>query len=175
MKKIYRITVSGRGSESYIHKLDDNQGKSLFDLNVEDNECSNEEICEILNKNDIFDTDDIVLGVYNNPEHYYIEVKNDNNVLIWDSTTKHEFKDTQVEYEFGDDKILIVEDYVKGILFTYEIELEEDFDSDKLTPIITDIGERIEVITDLMYGDVDLSFFKDYGDYWSKGISYYLN
>lgn len=175
MKKLYKITVSGRGSESYVHILDENQQKTLFDLNVEDDECTHEEISEILDKNDVFETDDIFLGVYNNPEYYHIEVRNDNDVLIWESNTKHEFTDSQIEYKFGDEKILIAEDYVKGNLFNYEIELDGDFESNKLTPIITDIGERVEVITGLLYGDVDLSFFKDYGDYWSKGMTYYLN
>jgi hypothetical protein len=42
-------------------------------------------------------------------------------------------------------------------------------------PIVTEIGERVEIITDLMYNEVELSSYKEFGDYWSKGITYYLN
>ena len=49
------------------------------------------------------------------------------------------------------------------------------FDFKKLKPVVSEIGERTEIITDFTYNGTDLSFFKEYGDYWSKGITYYLN
>jgi len=79
------------------------------------------------------------------------------------------------EYIFEDDKSLIIEDYTKGQFFQYDIELDEEFDSKKLKPIVTEIGERVEIITNFTYNETDLSFFKEYGDYWSKGLTYYLN
>jgi hypothetical protein len=51
----------------------------------------------------------------------------------------------------------------------------ENFDENKLKPIVTEIGERVEIITGFYYNEVDLLNYKEYGDYWSKGITYYLN
>jgi hypothetical protein len=80
-----------------------------------------------------------------------------------------------MEFKFDTDEVLIVEDYTKGQFYIYEVELEKDFNPSLLVPIITEIGERVEIITDLMYNEVELSSYKEFGDYWSKGITYYLN
>jgi len=53
-------------------------------------------------------------------------------------------------------------------------EIDEEFKSEKLKLIVTELGERIELITSVTYNDVDLEPFKDYGDYWSKGLTYFL-
>jgi hypothetical protein len=95
--------------------------------------------------------------------------------MIWESPNNHEFDDVQMEFKFETDQVLIVEDYIKGQFYFYEIELEKDFDPALLVPIVTEIGERVEIITDLMYNEVELSSYKEFGDYWSKGITYYLN
>jgi hypothetical protein len=95
--------------------------------------------------------------------------------MIWESPNNHEFDDVQMEFKFETDQVLIVEDYIKGQFYTYEIELEKDFDPALLIPIATEIGERVEIITDLRYNEVELSYYKEFGDYWSKGITYYLN
>jgi hypothetical protein len=95
--------------------------------------------------------------------------------MIWESPNNHEFDDVQMEFKFETDQVLIVEDYIKGQFYTYEIELEKDFDPALLIPISTEIGERVEIITDLIYNEVELSNYKEFGDYWSKGLTYYLN
>jgi len=95
--------------------------------------------------------------------------------LIWESKNDHEFEDYIFEFVFEEDKSLIIEDYTKGQFFQYDIELDEEFDPKKLKPIVTEIGERVEIITNFTYNETDLSLFKEYGDYWSKGLTYYLN
>jgi hypothetical protein len=171
----YKVVVSGRGAECYVHLLEDEQRQKLFESEVENGDCEPEVISEIVNKNDIFETDDIFLGPFNNPEHFMILVYNENDDLIWESKNDHEFEDYDFEYIFEDDKSLIIEDYTKGQFFQYDIELDEEFDSKKLKPIVTEIGDRVEIITNFTYNETDLSFFKEYGDYWSKGLTYYLN
>jgi hypothetical protein len=104
-----------------------------------------------------------------------IQVYNENDDLIWESKNDHEFEDYIFEFVFEEDKSLIIEDYTKGQFFQYDIELDEEFDPKKLKPIVTEIGERVEIITNFTYNETDLSFFKEYGDYWSKGLTYYLN
>ena len=171
----YKVVVNGRGAECYVHLLEDEQRQKLHESDVENDNCEPEVISEIVNKNDIFDTDDIFLGPFNDPENFIIQVYNENDDLIWESKNNHEFEDHDFEYLFENDKSLIVEDYTKGQFYFYEIELDEEFDPKKLKPVVSEIGERVEIITDFTYNGTDLSFFKEYGDYWSKGLTYYLN
>ena len=99
----------------------------------------------------------------------------ENENTVWESENDHEFDDYQLEYKFEDDQVLVVEDYSKGIFYEYELELEQDFDSKLLVPIATEIAEKIEIITGLLYDESDLSYYKEYGDYWSKGLTFHLN
>jgi hypothetical protein len=171
----YKIVVGGRGSECYVHSIDENQKLKLSECGIDGSYGEHEIITEILDKNDIFDTDNIFLGPYNYPENYIIEVFNENNVKVWSSDTNHEFKDDEYEFITGEGNYLIVDDYTKGEFFNYEIDLEEDFDSDKLKPVITEVIDGLELITKIQYAETDLEVFKEYGDYWSKGITYHLS
>jgi hypothetical protein len=171
----YKVVVSGRGVECYVHLLEDEQRQRLFESDVENDNCDSDVVSEIIGKNDIFETDDIFLGPFNESDSFIIKVYNENNDLIWESEDDHEFEDHDYEFIFEDDKSLIVQDYTKGEFYQYDIELDEEFDPKKLKPIVTEIGERVEIITNFTYNEIDLSLFKEYGDYWSKGITYYLN
>jgi hypothetical protein len=168
----YKITLSGRGSESYIHQLSDSQYEIFKELDLENPD--SDQLAQILEKNDIFETDDIFLGPYNDPEHYIIEVHDDGDNLVWSSSEDHWFDDCEFECKFDNDKVLIAEDYSKGQYFSYTIECDE-FVPEKLKPIVIEVGERFEVIVDLKYDNKDLSDTKDWLDYWSKGMYYYLN
>jgi len=174
MKK-YRIIVSGKGAECYVHKVNTDKRVRLIEGKVEEDKMESEEIAEILGVDFVTDSDDIFLGPYNDPELYYITVYDENDSVVWESSDKHEFEDVQMEFKFESDEVLIVEDYTKGQFYIYEVELEKDFDPSLLVPIVTEIGERVEIITDLIYNEVELSYYKEFGDYWSKGITYYLN
>lgn len=174
MKK-YRIIVGGRGAECYVHKLNSEKRKNLFEGRVEDDEMESEQIAEVLGVDYVTDTDESFIGPYNNSEHFMITVIGENEKKVWESPDNHEFKESQQEYKFDDDDVLIVEDYIKGEFYSYEIELEKDFDPSKLVPIITEIGNTVEIISDFMYNDVELNGYKEFGDYWSKGITYYLS
>ncbi len=168
----YKIVLGGRGSESYVHKLSESQIERIKELDLEDPDVDN--LSEILEKNDIFDTDDIVFGAYTDSENYLITVYDESDNVVWESPNDHEFEDCDFKCVFDTDRVLIIEDYVKGQFYSYELEVE-NFDNNKLIPLITEIGERIEVITDLIYDGHSLSDTKDWLDYWSKGMYYYLN
>ena len=170
----YKIILSGKGSESYIHQLNDSQFESLKELDIENTDPDIDEVSKILDKNDIFETDNTFLGPYNDPENYIIEVFDESENLIWSSSDDHEFVDCEFDCKFDNDRTLIVEDYSKGQYFLYTLECDE-FDPEKLKPIVVEVGERFEIITDLMYDDVNLADTKDWLDYWSKGLYYYLN
>jgi hypothetical protein len=162
----YRILVSGRGSECYVHKISPETKIILSERKIENNEMDAEEIAEVLGLHFVTDSDDIVLGPYNDPEDYLIKVLDENDKVIWESDNDHEFFDYQFNFLFEDETILTVDDYTKGLFYTYEVELEKDFDYKKLVPIVSEISGEISVITDLMYNDIDLRDYKEYGDYW---------
>jgi hypothetical protein len=171
----YKVIVGGRGAECYIHQVEGENKKLLFEGGVEEDKMDPEQIAELLDCDFVTDTDDSVLGAYNNPELYYITVYDENENIVWQSDVNHEFVNEQNEYRYENDSVLVVEDYIKGQFFMYDLEIEHDFDHKLLTPIVTDVAESVEIITDLLYNDVELNPFKDYGDYWSKGLTYYLN
>jgi hypothetical protein len=167
----YKIILSGRGSETYVHKITDLQFDRLSDLDLENPNV--DFISEFLNVDDIFTTDDTFLGVYNDPECYMISVIDESENIIWESDVNHEFQDCDFTSVFDNQKSLLIEDYVKGQFFSYEIDVDQ-FDAEKLIPIVTEIGEVIEIITDLTYDGQSLNDTKDWLDFWSKGINYYL-
>jgi len=171
----YKIIVGGRGGECYIHHINTNKKVSLLSEGVEDDQMETEDIAQILEVDFVTDSDEVYLGPYNDPEVYLIIVMDENENVVWESGNDHNFEDEEWEYKYTDVDVLIVEDYVKGQFFSYDIELEQDFDPSKLSALVTEIGERLEIITDLVYSGVELKDYKEIGDYWSKGISYYVN
>lgn len=166
----YKIVIGGRGSETYVHKLNDSKVNSLKDIDLVDPD--HDQVSGII-ECDFFETDDIFLGPYNDPESYMISVRDENDNLVWESPLEHEFEDCDFNCVFDNEQSLIVEDYIKGEFFSYELETEK-FEPSKLLPVITEIGEVIEIITELTYDGVSLRDTKDYLDYWSKGLNYYL-
>ena len=173
MKK-YKISVSGKGSETFVFPINEEQKQKLKEIDVEKSDINFDEIGPILNVEYLSDTEISYIGAYSDPELYHIEVENENGEIIWESDTKFYPEDNIEEYLYDDEDVLLVEDYQKGTFFTYEFELEGDFNPDSIKLILKEIGERIEIITGLTYNGNDIENYKDFGDTWSKGISYYL-
>lgn len=173
MKK-YKINVSGKGSETFVFPINEEQIQMLKEIDVEKSDIDFDEVGEILNVESISDTDISYIGAYSDPELFHIEVENENGAVIWESDTQFYPEDNVEEYLYDDENVLLVEDYQKGTFFTYELELEEEFNFALLNLIIKEIGERVEIVVGLTYNGNDIENFKDFGDTWSKGISYYL-
>lgn len=173
MKK-YKINVSGKGSETFVFPINEEQIQRLKEIDVEKSDIDFDEVGEILNIESISDTDISYIGAYSDPELFHIEVENENGAVIWESDTQFYPEDNVEEYLYDDENVLLVEDYQKGTFFTYELELEEEFNFALLNLIIKEIGERVEIVVGLTYNGNDIENFKDFGDTWSKGISYYL-
>lgn len=173
MKK-YKINISGKGSETFVFPINEEQKQKLKEFDVEKSDIDFDEIGPILNVEYLSDTDISYIGAYSDPELYHIEVENENGAIIWESDTKFYPEDNVEEYLHNDEDVLLVEDYQKGTFFKYELELEEEFNPDSIKLVLKEIGERIEIITGLTYNGKDIEDYKDFGDTWSKGISYYL-
>jgi len=172
----YKITISGRGADIYVHELNEDQKTILKEAKVDNSvtsEMEYEEINEVLG-HESDESENTFTGVYNNSSDMIIRVYDENDELVFESDDDWDFN-PDVDYhheslfEVGD--YLILESYCKGTFF--ELELETDvFDPNKMEPVVVEINERIDILTGVRYNGEELEF--EYGDYDSKGYYYYL-
>jgi hypothetical protein len=170
----YKIEITGRGVDCYVHKITEFQKNDLIDNEIEMNVDSIEDVANILSIDDVFDTDLVHTGFYNDSENYNITIRyvDDNKTL---ELIEYYFDDYEYTSIYRDDNYLIISDQVKGNILNYEIDIEDEFDIGKLKPVVLDLTENLDIITDFTYDGKDLTDNKEYGDYDSKGFSYYLN
>lgn len=173
----YKIEVSGRGGDSFIFRLTEEQREKLSDGDVESGSMDYDEVCEILGVDDYFSGNDQIMGLYNGKnhgEHLFIEVFDDKGELVWSSPEDYDFEEVEESYEYNDGNFLLIEDYQKGLFFNYELELEEDFNPDLLSIKIVELLDGMsELITDIKYNGQTIDS-KDYGDTSSKGFTFLL-
>lgn len=176
MKKI-NLILGGRGAEIYIHNINDDQKEKLKQMDIESKDAPVDwdKLNEILGT-DWDSTDDMYTGAYDNPTAYYIRAFDENQNEIFESDDDFflEEGDSDTDYQFVEkENVLVIEHYIKGTFKEYELEIEEDFDSSKITPVVVEVNEAISVITDLKYDGKELENF-EYGDDWSKGAFFYI-
>lgn len=173
----YKIEVSGRGGDSFIFRLTEDQREKLSNGDVESGSMDYDEICQILGVEDYFSCNDEVIGLYNGKthgEHLYIEVFDESGEIVWKSPEDYDFEEVEESYEYNDGNFLLIEDYQKGLFFHYELELEEEFNPDLLSIKIVELLDGMsELITDVKYKGETIDF-RDGGDTSSKGYTYYL-
>jgi hypothetical protein len=169
----YKIEITGRGVDCYVHKITEFQKNDLIDNEIEMNVDSIDDVANILSIDDVFDTDLVHTGFYNDSENYNITIRyvDDNKTL---ELIEYYFDDYEYTSIYRDDNYLIISDQVKGNILNYEIDIEDEFDIGKLKPVVLDLSDNLEIITDFTYDGKDLTDNKEYGDYDSKGFSYYL-
>jgi len=165
----YTLKITGHGGDNYLHKLSQEQYDKLSQLDLE--ESDQDELCEILKVESVTETDYSILGAYTDPESFYIIVTDESGNVVFESD-----EDTDLNYKFNqlqlEGDFFVAHDYVKGDFQEFEIE-DESFDLDKLNLVVTEIGYELEAITRIIYDGHELEPV-DYGDYWSKGIYFYL-
>jgi hypothetical protein len=160
--------------DCYVHKITEFQKNDLIDNEIEMNVDSIDDVANILSIDDVFDTDLVHTGFYNDSENYIITIRCvDENKTI--ELIEYYFDDYEYTPLYRDDNYLIITDQVKGNILNYEIDIEDEFDIGKLKPVVLDLTENLDIITDFTYDGKDLTDNKEYGDYDSKGFSYYLN
>ena len=173
----YKIEVSGRGSESFIFQLTEEQREKLSDMDVESGDMEHEDIYQILGVEDYFSSDSSITGIYNGKyhgEHLYIEVFDESGQLLWASDEDYNFEEVEYHYEYNVGNFLLVSDSQKGCFFTYDLELDDDFNPDLLSIKLVELLDGMsELITDVKY-DGQIIDIKDYGDTSSKGYTYNL-
>jgi hypothetical protein len=172
----YKITISGRGGDVYVHELNKEQRKVLSEASVDNvitSKMDYDEISEVLGHL-VDESEHTFAGVYTNPKDYVILVHDENDNLIFESDDDWDFNpDAEYHYEglFEEGDYLIVESYCKGTFFEYELETDQ-FDPNKLEPVVVELNERLEILKGIRYSGEELDF--DWGDYDSRGYYYYL-
>ena len=168
----FTISLHGRGAEINVHNITEEQREKLEHLDLDN--CIFEDVSHILEMEDEFsliESDEIYIGAY--PENSRITVFDEDREIVFseeiENLTFNELisESTSIEEVYQRNK-LYVNDYIKGTFF--ELVIEEDFDVKNLELHFTDI-EGSELITSIKYKDSEL----DFGDYWSKGIVYFLS
>ena len=165
----YKIEIIGRGVDCYVHKIDENQLRNLIDNEIESGMTSILEISDILSIDDSLDTELVHTGFYSDSGSYIIRVTCDDKVLDFED---YDFDDYDYSSIYRDDNYLIISDVIKGNIFNYDIEIDGEFDIEKLKPTILDICEDLDIIVDFTYNGESL--IKEWGDYYSKGFDYYI-
>jgi len=169
----FTISLHGRGAEINVHNITDEQKEKLEHLDLDN--CILEDVSSILEMEDEFgliESDEIYIGAY--PEHSRITVFDESQEIIFSEeveklTLNELISESSSVNEIYQKNKLYVNDNIKGTFF--ELVLEEDsFDIKTLELHFTEI-EGSELITSIKYKDSEL----DFGDYWSKGIVYFLS
>lgn len=181
----YKILLGGRGSETYIHSITDEQKKILIDEEVERDQMEYDRIMEVIGVPNYNDTEETYAGPYYSNGDYVIEVYNDKDEKIWDSVDDgkddwefnielvEELDDWATEVVNEDNK-LIIEDYCKGNFKEFTLEIDGEFDPNLLSPKTIEINERMDIISGLYYNGVEIEEF-EWGDTWGKGMYYYIS
>lgn len=177
----YKITLGGRGADIWIHRINEEQHRLLKEGDVVRDKIEMDDIAKILNKEMVDESDEVYTGVYDSgDDDVVIQVFNESDEMIFDSLEDKdwafddELKMEYDNYEFiaeEEEPMFFVESYSKGTFFSFEVETDE-FDPYKLSPVITEINERFELITGLCYDGQVLE--KEFDDYWGKGYYYHL-
>ena len=168
MKK-YKISIGGRGAELAVFELNNEQYEELEEGNVQHDEMEYEDICDILGVEAYFDSPNpYIIGVYE--ESFYMKVIDEEGNVIH-TIEELDSDNYKLEGIYSDgNKYLIIEDSCKGEHITYNLELEEDFDINKVKYINTEVGDRIELITGITYDGKSCEDYKEYGGTNGKEI-----
>jgi len=154
--KTYKIELAGHGEDCFIHEINDTQFEKFEDKEVEDGEMSMTQVLKVLKKSSHKDTDISIFGP--NPDNVCLYVKDESGISILELEENWEFEaiDNEDGVLYDDPNLLFISEELKGIFYSFELELQNDFDIRKLQPIKTEIGESIEVITGLVYDGIKL-------------------
>jgi hypothetical protein len=169
----FTISLHGRGAEINVHSITEEQKEKLEHLDL--NNCILEDVSDVLEMEDEFSlvgSDEVYIGAY--PEHSRITVFDESEEVVFSdevqNLTFNELISESTSYnEIYQKNKFYVNDHIKGTFF-YTIIEDTSFDINNLELHFTDI-EGMELVTSIKYKNSEL----DFGDYWSKGIVYFLS
>lgn len=169
----FTIILQGRGSEINEHPINPEQRSQLEHLNL--HECILEDVADILDveMEHLVSSESPIIGVI--PENSEIAVFDDENGTIYKEEVQTilfqelNHPDSEMLEIYNHDTVY-AEDHVKGQFFEIKVTDDEPFNISNLKINITDI-EGEDYVTSIQYKNFDVS----YGDYWSKGIHFFLS
>ena len=169
----FTIILQGRGSEINQHTFDTDQRYQLEHLNL--HECILEDVADIIgvDSEDLVSNESPILGGI--PENSEITVYDNENGTIYKEVVQNilfqeqHHPESELNDHYGSNTIY-VEDHIKGQFFEIKVEDDEPFNISNLKINITDI-EGEDYVTSIQYKDFEVN----YGDYWSKGIHFFLS
>lgn len=174
MKKVI-IELSGHGEDCFIHNINDKQFEKFEDKEVEDGEMSLSQVLKVLKKSTHNDTEISIFGP--NPDNVSLYVKDENGKSIFKFEENWEFESIENEdgVLYDDPNLIYISEGLKGTFYSFELELDNDFDIKKLQPIKTEIGESIEVLSGLVYDGIKLEPVEKLTDMEGDGrFNFYL-
>jgi hypothetical protein len=150
MKK-FTIDLSGHGQDIFIHEINDKQFEKFEDKEVEDGEMTLSQVLKVLKKNSHTETETTLFGP--NPDNIALYIKDENGSTLFAYEENCEFQSVKNEdgVLFDEPNLLFISESLKGIFYSFTLELENEFDITKLNPILTEVGESTELITGLIY------------------------
>lgn len=174
----YKVVLGGRGAELYVHRINQEQKSKLKGMDVENHSVPVDwdKLIEVLDVDMWDNTDEVYSGIYPSPDLYYISVFDENDGLVWESNDDFfmDQGDEDNDYKFINEvDVLLIEHSFKGSLKEYNLEIEGEFNPEKLTYKSIDYNEEVEIITDLKYDNKEMEL-EEWGDNWSKGTFLYI-
>ena len=170
----FTIDIHGRGSEINVHEVSKEQYEKLKHLNLD--ECILEDVADILELEDSFgliESEEIYIGVHPENSRLSVTQQDESHEIFSEDLSSLVFSekisDKTSTIEVYQQNKLYVNDNIKGTFFTLEFESEK-FEIEKLELHFTEV-EGIELISSFKYNGEECTF----GDYWSKGIVYFLS
>jgi hypothetical protein len=174
MKK-FTIELSGHGEDCFIHKVSDQQFEKFEDKEVEDGEMTLSQVLKVLKKNSHTETETSVFGP--NPDSISLYIKDEKGSTLFEYEENWEFQSVQNEEGvlFDEPNLLYISESLKGTFYSFTLELENEFDISKLNPILTEVGESVELLTGLIYDGKKLNADDKLIDMEGKGrYNFYL-
>jgi hypothetical protein len=170
----YKIILGGRGAECYSHPLTDEQTEKFKSPDFSfSNDVDYEKTLEILGVDNHDESEKSFVGAFYDEGLLYINVSDEEDKTVWeyDGELDLEIEDYIEVYEDTNHFIFI--DDVKGNFHIYDLEIDGEFDPNKLSFIVKDIEDYVQIITSLKYDGQELEF--EWGDYWGKGLTHCFN
>lgn len=176
--KTYKVILGGRGAELYIHTINEEKKQLLKEMDVENEnvEVDFDKLSQVLGVESWDYADETFYGPYDNPSAYHITVLDENEEVIWQSEEDFYISESESEEDYifiEKENSLLIEHYVKGTYKEYNLTIDENFDPEKLTPVVVEVNEMVSVIKDLKYDNEEMEI-DEYGDNWSKGAFFHI-
>ena len=150
MKK-FTIELSGHGEDCFIHEINDKQFEKFEDKEVEDGEMSMSQVLKVLKKASHNETENTIFGPNPSAISLYIKDENDNILFEFEENWKFQAVQNEDGVLFDEPNLLYISESLKGTFYSFTLVLENEFDISKLNPILTEVGESVELITGLIY------------------------